>query len=70
MPPKNRNSRGRDPRRRGGQAILESALVLLVFLMVLFAIMDFSQVLFTHQMLVERTRSGLRWGMIHAGVRW
>jgi hypothetical protein len=46
--------------------MLESALVLIVFLMVLFAIMDFSQVLFTHQMLVERTRSGLRWGMIHA----
>jgi hypothetical protein len=42
--------------------MVESALVLVVFPMVLFAIMD----LFTHQMPVERTRSGLRWGMIHA----
>jgi hypothetical protein len=45
--------------------LIESALILQVFMMMLIAVMDFSQVLFTHQMLVERTRSGLRWGMIH-----
>jgi len=49
-----------------GQALVESALILMLFLMTLIAALDFSQVLFTHQMLVERTRSGLRWGMIHA----
>jgi hypothetical protein len=66
MPLKNQNRRAHNSQGQSGQALVESALVLVVFLMVLFAIMDFSQVLFTHQMLVERTRSGLRWGMIHA----
>lgn len=63
---KNQNHRIRASRARTGQALVESALVLMVLLMSLIAIVDFSQVLFTHQMLVERTRSGLRWGMIHA----
>jgi Flp pilus assembly protein TadG len=42
---KNRN---RSAPGRRGQALAESALVLVVFPMVLFAIMDFSQMLFTH----------------------
>lgn len=46
--------------------MVESALILTVAIITLIAILDFSQVLFTHQMLVERTRAGLRWGMIHA----
>jgi hypothetical protein len=63
---KNQNSNPRKSRKRRGQALVESALTLMVFLMTLIGALDFCQLLFTHQMLVERTRSGLRWGMIHA----
>lgn len=63
---KNRNRRSLASRARKGQALVESALILMLLLMSLIAIVDFAQLLFTHQMLVERTRSGLRWGMIHA----
>ncbi len=52
-------------RNQRGQALVETALVLLLFLTTLIAALDFSQLLFSQQMLVERVRSGLRWGMIH-----
>ncbi len=51
--------------RRRGQALVESALVLLVAITTIIAILDFSQLMFTHQLLVERTRHALRWGMIN-----
>jgi len=54
-----------NPDSRRGQALVESALVLIVVITTIIAIMDFSQLLFTHQMLVERARMGLRWGMIN-----
>jgi len=63
MSPNYRTNRNRG---RRGQSIVETALILLVFLSTLIAVVDFGQVLFTHQMLVERVRSGLRWGMIKA----
>lgn len=46
--------------------MVEGTLILLVFLSVLIGTIDFGQLLFTHQMLVDRVRVGLRWGMIHA----
>jgi hypothetical protein len=66
MPQKNQSCNPRANKKRRGQALVESALTLMVFLMTLIGALDFCQLLFTHQMLVERTRSGLRWGMIHA----
>jgi hypothetical protein len=51
-------------RKRRGQALVESTLVLLVFITTLVGIMDISQLLFTHQSLVERVRMGLRWGAV------
>ena len=53
-------------RRRRGNTLVESALVMVVFLAILIAIADFGQVLFFHQSIVERVRAGLRWGSIHA----
>lgn len=52
-------------RRRRGQSLVEAALILVVVVSTIIAILDFSQLLFTHQLLVERTRAALRWGMIH-----
>lgn len=63
MRQKNQNP---DPRAaRRGQALVESALVLFIAICTVIAIMDFSQLLFTHQLLVERSRAALRWGMIN-----
>jgi hypothetical protein len=53
-------------KRRRGQALVESALILLSFLAILIGAMDFGQVLFFHQSMVERVRSGLRWGAVNA----
>jgi hypothetical protein len=66
MHPKNQNPSSSRRRKQGGQALVESSLTLLLFLMTLIAALDFSQLLFTHQMLVERVRVGLRWGMINS----
>ena len=51
-------------RRRSGQALVESALILLLFITTIVAILDVSQLLFIHQSLVERTRGALRWGIV------
>jgi len=47
-----------------GQSIFESTLVMLVFFVLLFAVVDCGQVLVAHQALVERVRSAVRWGMV------
>ncbi len=48
-----------------GQSIIESTLVLVVFLSLLFAVIDCGLVLVAHQSLVERTRAAVRWGVVH-----
>ena len=49
---------------RRGQALLEGALVTLVFLVLFIGIFDVSQVLFVHQSLVERARNAVRYGVV------
>jgi hypothetical protein len=44
--------------------MVETSLVLIVFLIMLIGIMDVGQMLFTHVSLVERMREGLRYGVI------
>ena len=53
-------------KRQRGQALVESALIVVCFVVILIASMDFAQVLFIHQSIVERVRAGLRWGATHA----
>ena len=48
-----------------GQSLVETGLVLLVFLMMLIGIIDFGQVLYFHESLVERARAAARYGAIH-----
>jgi len=50
---------------RRGQSLIESALVLLVFLAMLLGVMDCAQVLFAHQSLVDRVNTAVRWGVTH-----
>jgi Flp pilus assembly protein TadG len=53
-------------KKQSGQAMLESALILLVFLVVLLAIVDFGQFFYFHQSLTDRARAGARYGSVHA----
>jgi Flp pilus assembly protein TadG len=50
----------RRPTSRRGQALVESALALLVFLPILFGIIDFGQYLYFQQTLTERARAAAR----------
>lgn len=49
-----------------GQAALEAALVLMTLLALLISALDFGQVMFFHQALVERVRNAARWASVHA----
>jgi Flp pilus assembly protein TadG len=63
-----KNTRGSSTSRRrqtsSGAVFLESALVYLVFIVLLLGAFDFGQFLFVHQALVERVRYAARWGAI------
>ncbi len=48
-----------------GQAFVEGALVMLIFLSFLIGTLDFGQFLFFHQSLVERARAAARYGAIN-----
>jgi Flp pilus assembly protein TadG len=48
-----------------GQSFVETGLVLIIFLMLLIGIVDFGQVLYFHQSLVERARAAARYGAIN-----
>jgi len=50
--------------RRRGASMLESVLVLIVFLSILIGSLDLGQVLFFHQALVERARNAVRYGAV------
>jgi hypothetical protein len=45
--------------------MVEATLVLLVFFAFLLGVIDFGQVMFAHQSLVERVRSAVRWSVVH-----
>lgn len=49
---------------QSGQAMLESALVLVMFLVVLIGIVDMGQFLYFHQSLTERARAAARYGAV------
>ena len=51
---------------RRGQSLVESTIVLLVFVALLLGVMDVAQVVFAHQSLVERVNSAVRFGTVHA----
>lgn len=59
MKPIHRNQRER------GSAILEGALILSAFFVMLIGVLDFGQFLFIHQTLTERARQALRYGIVN-----
>ncbi len=52
-------------KRERGQSLVEGTLVMLVFFALLLGVVDFGQLIFSHQSLVERVRSAARWGSLH-----
>jgi len=55
----NKNNRER------GSALVEGALIFLVFTMMMIGVVDFGQFLFIHQTLTERAREGVRYGVVN-----
>jgi len=53
--------------RRRGQSLVEAALVLVVALVTIVGALDFGQVMFIHQSLVERVRAGARYAALNSG---
>ena len=51
---------------RRGQAMIESALIMMIFLPVLIGIADFGQFLYFHQTLTDRARAAARYGAVRA----
>jgi Flp pilus assembly protein TadG len=50
--------------RRCGQTLVEFALVVLIFLMLLFGILEFSRALWTYNTIVQATRAGARFAVV------
>ena len=51
--------------KRRGQAMVESALIMMIFVPVLIGIADFGQFLYFHQSLTDRARTAARYGAVH-----
>jgi hypothetical protein len=52
-------------RRRRGASMVEAALVLMTVLAIIIGILDFGQVIFFHQGLVDRARAAARYGSVN-----
>jgi Flp pilus assembly protein TadG len=53
-------------RGRRGSTLVESSVVLLLFLVILVGTLDAGQLLFFHQFLTDRARTGARYAVVHA----
>jgi Flp pilus assembly protein TadG len=55
------------PRRARGQALVEFAVVIPVFLALLFGILDFGRVIWANNSLAHAAREGARYAIVHGG---
>ncbi|HET8550574.1 MAG TPA: TadE family protein [Bryobacteraceae bacterium] len=55
----------RNKKYEAGSAMVESALILMIFVSTLLAVVDFGQFLFFHQVLTERVRNAARMGALN-----
>jgi hypothetical protein len=51
--------------KKRGSTLVESSIVLLMFLVILIGVLDMGQILFFHQFLGERVRTGVRYAVVH-----
>lgn len=52
--------------RQRGSTLVESSIVLLLFLVILIGVLDSAQILFFHHFLNERARAGARYAALHS----
>src|ERR1700732_346499 len=57
----------RNPTGQRGNALIEAALTLSLFLTMLFSLYDFGWILFFHQTLVHQARTGARYAAVNPG---
>lgn len=57
-------------KRENGQVLVEYALVLPVLLLVLFGIIEFGIIVFSHDTIANAAREGARYGAVHSGDAW
>jgi hypothetical protein len=55
----------RNRKNERGSALVESSLILIIFISTLLAVLDFGQFLFFHQVLTERVRNAARYGALN-----
>jgi hypothetical protein len=51
---------------RRGSTLVESSVMLLLFLVIVIGVLDAGQILFFHQFLTDRVRSGVRYAVVHS----
>jgi hypothetical protein len=56
----------RSKNKERGNLLLESALVLLAFFLIVISVFDFGQVLYLHEGITERVRAALRYGTVNS----
>jgi Flp pilus assembly protein TadG len=58
------------PRRRGegGNALIESAVSIIVYMLLLFGIVDFGRALYTYHFVSEAAREATRWAAVNGGT--
>ena len=61
-----RRSWGRTPETGHGQALVEFALIVPIFLLLLFALLDFGRVVYAQQTITQDAREGARAGLVAA----
>ncbi len=53
------------PKNQKGQAVVEMAFIILVFLFVVFGITEFARALYTYNTIVQSTRAAARWAVVN-----
>lgn len=57
---------GRSQRRSRGQSLVEFALVIPIFLLIVFALIDMGRLVYINNALAEGAREGARWGSVQS----
>jgi len=53
------------PSREKGQSLVEMALVVMIFLFLLFGILEFGRAMWTYNTIIQATRAGARWAVVN-----
>lgn len=57
--------RNRRRNKQAGQALVETVLTLMAFMIILVGMIEIGEIVFAHQMIAERVRTAVRWGAVN-----